>query len=128
MESLPTHSMVDTAAGCPELKFHYVSGEWAPPRRSALKDQLRKVMDVSAQPRSLLASRPPRAAMIGGEGGQSGCSLKTRLSAELCKPQALPSKPKGMELLSSSGLEGTPIPQLILSGVPNSSQGLLGVF
>lgn len=43
-----------------------------------------------------------------------GCSLKTRLSAELCKPQAPPSMPKGMELLSFSGLEGTPHPPIDL--------------
>lgn len=114
MESLPTHSKIDTAAGCPELQFHYVSGERAPQRCPALKDQLRKVMCVSVQPRSLLASGPPRAAMRGAEGGQLGCSLKTRLSAELCKPQAPPSMPKGMELLSSSDLEGNPHPPVDL--------------
>lgn len=63
MESLPTRSKIDTAAGCPELQFHYVSGERAPPRRPALKDQLRKVMSVSVQPRSLFAPGPPRAAI-----------------------------------------------------------------
>ena len=73
-------------------------------------------MGASVQPSSMLASDPPRAALRGGAGGQSGCSLKARLSTELCKPQAPPSIPKGMELLSSSDLEGPHPPNGLVWG------------
>lgn len=60
------------------------------------------------------------------EGG-TGCSLKARLSNELCKPEVPSSGPKGMELIPSSVLE-QPHPQAILSGVLNSSQSLVAIL
>lgn len=62
-----------------------------------------------------------------GWGGGTGCSLKARLSNELCKPEVPSSGPKGMELIPSSVLE-KPHPQAILSGVLNSLQSLMAIL
>ena len=61
-----------------------------------------------------------------GQGEQSGCSSKARLSDELCKPEVPSSGPKAMEELTPSFILEQLHPQAILSGVLYSLQSLVG--